>query len=110
MMAGSDEVAVVEEDKDVRAEKNRIRDSPLQSHLESNAILLDHISKQYGGLVAVDQVAVGVPQGECFGLLGVNGAGKTSTFKMLTGDEMLTSGSAYLGGFNIGNNMKMVNT
>ncbi|CAG11533.1 unnamed protein product [Tetraodon nigroviridis] len=34
----------------------------------------------------------------CFGLLGVNGAGKTSTFKMLTGDSMVTSGEAYLAG------------
>lgn len=33
---------------------------------------------------------------QCFGLLGVNGAGKTSTFKMLTGDSMVTGGEAYL--------------
>lgn len=35
---------------------------------------------------------------QCFGLLGVNGAGKTSTFKMLTGDSIVTSGEAYLAG------------
>lgn len=35
---------------------------------------------------------------QCFGLLGVNGAGKTSTFKMLTGDSLVTSGEAYLAG------------
>lgn len=35
---------------------------------------------------------------QCFGLLGVNGAGKTSTFKMLTGDSVVTSGEAYLAG------------
>lgn len=35
---------------------------------------------------------------QCFGLLGVNGAGKTSTFKMLTGDSMVTGGEAYLAG------------
>lgn len=33
---------------------------------------------------------------QCFGLLGVNGAGKTSTFKMLTGDSVVTGGEAYL--------------
>lgn len=35
---------------------------------------------------------------QCFGLLGVNGAGKTSTFKMLTGDSVVTSGEAFLAG------------
>ena len=33
---------------------------------------------------------------QCFGLLGVNGAGKTSTFKMLTGEEKISSGDAIL--------------
>ena len=35
---------------------------------------------------------------QCFGLLGVNGAGKTSTFKMLTGDMAVTSGEAFVDG------------
>lgn len=33
---------------------------------------------------------------QCFGLLGVNGAGKTSTFRMLTGDTAITYGEAFL--------------
>ena len=33
---------------------------------------------------------------QCFGLLGVNGAGKTSTFKMLTGDIPVTAGEAFV--------------
>ena len=51
---------------------------------------------------AVDNLAVGVKQGECFGLLGVNGAGKTSTFKMLTGDTSVTGGDATLDGHRFG--------
>lgn len=39
--------------------------------------------KQYK--VAVDNMAVGIKKGEVFGLLGVNGAGKSTTFKMLSG-------------------------
>ena len=39
-----------------------------------------------------------VSSGECFGLLGVNGAGKTTSFRMLTGDEYMTSGAAKLNG------------
>jgi len=36
---------------------------------------------------------------QCFGLLGVNGAGKTSTFKMLTGDISVSSGEAHVDGY-----------
>ena len=36
--------------------------------------------------------------GECFGFLGVNGAGKTTSFRMLTGDEYMTSGKVSLYG------------
>lgn len=39
--------------------------------------------------------------GECFGLLGVNGAGKTSTFRMLTGDLKITEGDAFVRGISI---------
>lgn len=38
---------------------------------------------------------------ECFGLLGINGAGKTSTFKMLTGDLTITSGEAWVRGISL---------
>ena len=37
--------------------------------------------------------------GECFGFLGVNGAGKTTSFRMLTGDEYMSSGKAALYGY-----------
>lgn len=36
---------------------------------------------------------------QCFGLLGVNGAGKTSTFKMLTGDSSISAGDAFIKGY-----------
>lgn len=45
---------------------------------------------------------------ECFGLLGVNGAGKTSTFKMLTGDEKISLGEAWIRGYSLKNNMHEV--
>ena len=35
-------------------------------------------------------------QGECFGLLGINGSGKSTTFKMLTGEISMTAGNAYV--------------
>jgi ATP-binding cassette subfamily A (ABC1) protein 3 len=42
--------------------------------------------------VAVDNVSFGITKGEVFGLLGVNGAGKSTTFKMLAGEVVSTSG------------------
>lgn len=55
-------------------------------------------SRKIGSILAVDRLCLGVRPGECFGLLGVNGAGKTSTFKMLTGDESTTGGEAFING------------
>lgn len=41
-----------------------------------------------------------IHRAECFGLLGNNGAGKTSVFKMLTGEEHISRGDIYLAGYN----------
>lgn len=61
-------------------------------------------SRKIGRILAVDRLCLGVRPGECFGLLGVNGAGKTSTFKMLTGDESTTGGEAFVNGHRCGGN------
>jgi ABC-type multidrug transport system ATPase subunit len=50
------------------------------------------------GEPAVKNVSFGLEQGECFALLGVTGAGKTSTIKCLTGEEILDGGSLAIGG------------
>lgn len=47
-------------------------------------------------------------QGECFGLLGINGAGKTSTFNMLTGALSVTAGDAAVGGYSVVTNLDKV--
>lgn len=54
------------------------------------------LTKQFGPLTAVDNMSFGVHYQECFGLLGINGAGKTSTFRMLCGDLLPTSGNAFI--------------
>lgn len=46
--------------------------------------------------------------GECFGLLGENGGGKTTVFKMLTGDERISSGEAFVKGARLKMNMMRV--
>ncbi|KAJ8371671.1 hypothetical protein AAFF_G00303470 [Aldrovandia affinis] len=85
-----------EEDEDVARERQRI----LGGGGHADILELKQLTKVYKRKQspAVDRLCVGIPRGECFGLLGVNGAGKTSTFKMLTGDCVVTSGEAHLAG------------
>ncbi|XP_039306683.1 retinal-specific phospholipid-transporting ATPase ABCA4 isoform X2 [Solenopsis invicta] len=70
----------------------------LQSSLsDSNSLFLVYeLSKYYGKVMAVKEISFRVKPRECFGLLGVNGAGKSTTFRMLTGEEMSNSGIMYL--------------
>ena len=64
-------------------------------------IEVDHLSKHYGSLVAVDDLSFDVAQGEIVGFLGQNGAGKTTTMRVLTGYLPATGGSARVAGFDI---------
>ena len=107
MVANPDEAAAVEDD-DVSAERQRILDTPVEHLTATDSLILKELTKVYGDVLAVDRLSVGIPQGECFGLLGINGAGKTSTFKMLTGDIILSGGKAYLDGYDIQHNIKVV--
>ena len=64
--------------------------------------MLRHLRKQYGaGKLAVADLCLRIQPGECFGFLGVNGAGKSTTFSMLTGAVTPTSGDALLYGLSI---------
>ena len=64
--------------------------------------MLKGLQKVYpGGKMAVKSISVGIPRGECFGVLGINGAGKTSTLKILSGDQLPTAGSAHVCGMDV---------
>ena len=66
-----------------------------------NAIEVEHITKKFGELVAVNDVTFNVLQQEIFGLLGPNGAGKTTLIRMLTTLTPPTSGTARIAGHDI---------
>ncbi|XP_063703387.1 phospholipid-transporting ATPase ABCA1-like [Culicoides brevitarsis] len=94
-------------DQDVKDEKNRINAMEPEQIVSTN-LVLKNMTKFYNRLLAVNQTCVGVAENECFGLLGINGAGKSSTFKMLCGDEKISYGEAYVQGASLKTNMKEV--
>lgn len=65
------------------------------------AIQTENLRKEYKNVVAVDNLNLSITKGELFALLGVNGAGKSTTIKMLAGLCRPTSGDAFLNGKSI---------
>jgi branched-chain amino acid transport system ATP-binding protein len=57
-----------------------------------DVMAVEHVTKEFGGLVAVDDVSLSVPADRIVSLIGPNGAGKTTLFNMLTGLYKPTSG------------------
>ncbi|XP_017670381.1 PREDICTED: ATP-binding cassette sub-family A member 13 [Lepidothrix coronata] len=84
------------EDVDVEMERQRL----FGGRTGNDVLLLYNLRKCYGGFskknTAVENISLGIPKGECFGLLGTNGAGKSTTFKMLTGDIIPSAGRAVI--------------
>ena len=75
------------------------------------AVAVADLRKVYGNKftkdpkVAIQRQGFTVKHSECFALLGVNGAGKTSTFRIMTGEYGPTQGKVHVGGVNVANNM-----
>jgi ABC-2 type transport system ATP-binding protein len=67
-------------------------------------IRIEGLSKTFGTIRAVEELWLEVAPGELFGFLGPNGAGKTTTIRMLTGLIGPTSGTAWVAGFQLGQN------
>ena len=64
-------------------------------------IEVQHVSKRYGRVTAVDDVSFRVERGEILGFLGPNGAGKTTTMRILTGYMPASEGKAIVAGFDV---------
>ena len=69
--------------------------------MSSDIITVEHLSKSFGNLKAVDDISFEVKEGEIFGFLGPNGAGKTTTINMLTTLLKPTSGRAIVVGYDL---------
>ncbi len=66
-----------------------------------NVIEVKNLTKRFGTFTAVDHISFEVGEGEVFGFLGANGAGKTTAMRMLCGLSVPTSGEAHVAGFNV---------
>ena len=64
-------------------------------------IEVEHLTKRYGTVTAVDDVSFRVNKGEILGFLGPNGAGKTTTMRVLTGYMPATDGRAAVAGYDV---------
>lgn len=72
------------------------------------AISVQNLTKRFGSFTAVDQISFDVDQGEIFGFLGANGAGKTTAMRMLCGLSMPSSGEATVAGFDLYKNAEKI--
>ena len=72
------------------------------------AVETDDLVKTFGAFVAVDHVTLRVPKGEIFGFLGANGAGKSTTMRMLCGLLTPTAGRASVNGFSVADQPELI--
>jgi ABC-2 type transport system ATP-binding protein len=75
---------------------------------KSHIIEVEHLVKNYGDLVAVNDISFAVNEGEVFGLLGPNGAGKTTVINILCTLSKPTSGKALINGFDVDHQQSQV--
>ena len=74
-------------------------DVPIQGVADSSpALLVDHLSKRFRGLTALDDVDLVVPVGQIRGIVGPNGSGKTTLFNVISGIYTPTSGTTEIFG------------
>ncbi|CAF2826384.1 unnamed protein product [Rotaria sp. Silwood2] len=85
-----------EEDNDVAEERHRI-ETMNNEEKQREALIVNNLSKTYfwSHFPAVNRLTFTVPHRQCFGLLGFNGSGKTTTFRMLVGELLPTHGHIY---------------
>ncbi|HSZ32458.1 MAG TPA: ABC transporter ATP-binding protein [Puia sp.] len=69
--------------------------------MDNKAIICNNLTKKFGAFKAVDQITFDVNQGEIFGFLGANGAGKTTAMRMLCGLSYPSSGKATVAGYDV---------
>ncbi|KAH7946074.1 hypothetical protein HPB49_020041 [Dermacentor silvarum] len=88
--------AAMPEDEDVAAEWIAVETICENGKFGERTLVARRLHKSFGVLQAVKELSFALRPAECFGLLGVNGAGKSTTFRMLTGLAQMTYGEAFM--------------
>lgn len=94
-------IPVVEEDDDVAMERSWVETTPPTGE---KSVFIRNLHQQYErprGKIALKNLSLAISKGECFGYLGINGAGKSTTMKVLTGQLAPTDGFVMLGPHNL---------
>ncbi|XP_065093711.1 phospholipid-transporting ATPase ABCA1-like [Ochlerotatus camptorhynchus] len=94
-------------DSDVLLEKSRVSQMT-DSDIGTHSLVMRNLTKNFGPVSAVKWLSLGTHHSECFGLLGVNGAGKTTAFRMMTGDETISFGDVWINGVSVKSNISGV--
>ncbi|OYU94506.1 MAG: ABC transporter [Bacteroidetes bacterium B1(2017)] len=69
--------------------------------MRNQVITADKLTKRFGQFIATNEISFSVSEGEIFGFLGANGAGKTTAMRMLCGLSIPSSGAATIAGFDV---------
>ena len=88
------------QDFQTRNETNEIYIAPGQ-RLGDKVIELNKVSKSYGNKMLIEDLSLSIPKGSIVGIIGGNGAGKSTTFKSLTRDTTPTTGQITIQGYDI---------
>lgn len=97
-------VEVTNEDPEVTKEKNVIASTDENVLKAKYTMATRDLTKYHKGSPVVNGISLGLKSYECFGIFGANGAGKSTIFKMLTGETTITYGDAWIHGYNINRN------
>jgi ABC-2 type transport system ATP-binding protein len=82
--------------------------TPEPTTIATSAMTVRDLTRKFGAFVAVDRISFDVGRGEIFGFLGANGAGKSTTIRMLCGLLKPTSGAATVDGIDVGRDPEAV--